>query len=56
MVTVLDLTPITQLTREQFYALCQANPSLPLERSPGGALIIMAPVDCLDSCSPWRSS
>jgi Uma2 family endonuclease len=44
MVTVLDLTPITQLTREQFYALCQANPSLPLERSPVGALIIMAPV------------
>jgi Uma2 family endonuclease len=44
MVTVLDLTPITQLTREQFYALCHANPSLPLERSPLGALIIMAPV------------
>jgi Uma2 family endonuclease len=44
MVTVLDLTPITQLTREQFYALCHANPLLPLERSPVGALIIMAPV------------
>jgi Uma2 family endonuclease len=42
--TVLDLTPITELTREQFHALCDANPDLPLERSPKGELIIMSPV------------
>ena len=42
--TVLDLTPITQLTREQFHLLCCANPDLPLERSPKGELVIMSPL------------
>lgn len=44
MSTVLDLSPITQLTREQFYQLCKANPDIPLERSPKGELIIVSPV------------
>lgn len=44
MSTVLDLSPITQLTREQFYQLCRANRDVPLERSPRGELIIVSPV------------
>ena len=44
MTAILNLDPITNLTREQFYQLCLANPDLPLERSPKGELIIMSPV------------
>jgi Uma2 family endonuclease len=44
MSTVLDLSPITQLTREQFYQLCRANRDISLERSPKGELIIVSPV------------
>ncbi|NEO95689.1 MAG: Uma2 family endonuclease [Moorea sp. SIO3G5] len=44
MTTVLNLEPITTLTREQFYRLCEANPDLQLERSPQGNLIIMTPL------------
>lgn len=44
MVTVLDLSPITHLTREQFYQLCQVNSDISLERSPQGELIVVAPV------------
>ncbi|NEO68690.1 Uma2 family endonuclease [Moorena sp. SIO3H5] len=44
MTTVLNLEPITTLTREQFYRLCKANPDLQLERSPQGNLIIMTPL------------
>jgi Uma2 family endonuclease len=44
MTTVLNLEPITHLTREQFYQLCLANPDLQLERSPQGELVIMAPI------------
>ena len=44
MVTVLDLSPIIQLTHEQFYQLCMANRDVAMERSPKGELIIMAPV------------
>ncbi|MGJ3248830.1 MAG: hypothetical protein ACFE0I_22495 [Elainellaceae cyanobacterium] len=40
----LNLKPITHLSREQFYALCQANPDLKLERSAQGDLIIVSPV------------
>lgn len=40
----LNLDPITRLTREQFYALCQANPDVPLERSAKGELIVVSPV------------
>jgi Uma2 family endonuclease len=44
MTTVLNLEPITTLTREQFFQLCQANPDVPLERSPQGELIIVTPI------------
>lgn len=44
MRTVLNLEPITSLTREQFYQLCLRNPELQLERNPQGELIIMSPV------------
>ncbi len=44
MTTVLNLEPITSLTREQFYQLCLCNPELQLERNPQGELIIMSPV------------
>ncbi len=44
MATVLDLSPIIQLTPEQFYQLCMANRDLSMERSPKGELIIMTPV------------
>ncbi|WOD38195.1 Uma2 family endonuclease [Nodosilinea sp. E11] len=33
------------LTDDQFYRLCEANPTTPLERSASGALVIMSPVD-----------
>jgi Uma2 family endonuclease len=42
--TVLDLSPIVQLTREQFYQLCIANREVVLERSPKGELIIVSPL------------
>lgn len=41
---ILNLEPIALLTRDQFYALCQANPDLQLERSAEGELIIVSPV------------
>lgn len=44
MTTVLNLEPITTLTREQFFQLCQANPDVLLERSPNGELIILTPI------------
>ena len=44
MSTLLNLNPITKLTREQFYQICQANPELHLERNVQGELIIMSPV------------
>ncbi len=44
MNTVLNLEPITSLTREQFYQLCLKNPELQLERNPQGELIIISPV------------
>ena len=44
MTTVLNLDPITTLTQEQFFQLCQANPDLQLERSPQGELIIVTPI------------
>lgn len=39
----LSLSPIVELTREDFYRLCQQNPDLKLERDVSGKLIIMAP-------------
>ena len=44
MATVLDLSPIIQLTHEQFYQLCMANRDVAMERSPKGELIIMTPI------------
>ncbi|MEY2984042.1 MAG: hypothetical protein RLZZ568_659 [Cyanobacteriota bacterium] len=39
----LDLSPIAELTREQFYRLCTANPDHKLERNAHGELIVMSP-------------
>ncbi len=36
----IDLSPIVQLTRTEFYKLCAANPDLNLERSVQGELIL----------------
>lgn len=44
MATVLDLSPIIQLTHEQFYQLCLANRDVVMERSPKGELIIVTPI------------
>lgn len=44
MVTVLDLSPITHLTREQFYQLCMANRDTALERTVNGELVIVSPI------------
>jgi Uma2 family endonuclease len=43
MGTAIDLTPVLQLSREQFYELCKANPEAKLERSATGELIVMSP-------------
>lgn len=40
----LDLTPIINLTHEQFYLLCMANRDIAMERTAKGELVIMAPV------------
>lgn len=40
---ILNLNPITRLTREQFYALCLANPDLQIERTVNGELIVITP-------------
>jgi Uma2 family endonuclease len=39
----LNINSIINLTREQFYQLCEENPDLKLERNPQGELIIMPP-------------
>jgi Uma2 family endonuclease len=39
----LNLNPIIQLNREQFYQLCAENPDLKLERNAQGQLVIMPP-------------
>jgi Uma2 family endonuclease len=39
----LDLKSV-HLTDEQFYQLCIANPDVRVERTPAGALVLMAPV------------
>lgn len=44
MVTVIDLTPIAGLSRQQFRKVCEANPDLFLERSATGDLVIVSPV------------
>ncbi|MGA1623802.1 MAG: Uma2 family endonuclease [Synechocystis sp.] len=39
----LDLSPIVQLTRDQFYRLCAANPDHKLERNAHGEVIVLSP-------------
>ena len=39
----LNLNPIIQLNREQFYQLCAENPDLKLERNAQGQIVIMPP-------------
>jgi Uma2 family endonuclease len=39
----LNFNPIIQLTSDQFYQLCTANPDLKLERNANGELIVMPP-------------
>ncbi len=43
IVSTLDLNPIIDLTDEQFYTLCQANPDVKFERNANGTLVIMSP-------------
>ncbi|MBW4465376.1 MAG: Uma2 family endonuclease [Pegethrix bostrychoides GSE-TBD4-15B] len=44
MTTILNLEPITALTRTEFYQLCLVNPALTMERTPNGELMIMTPM------------
>ncbi|MEQ8466471.1 Uma2 family endonuclease [Coleofasciculus sp. E1-EBD-02] len=39
----IDFNPVIQLTDDQFYQLCRANPDLKFERNSHGELIIMPP-------------
>jgi Uma2 family endonuclease len=39
----IDLNSVIQMTDDQFYDLCRANPEIKFERSAQGELIIMAP-------------
>lgn len=39
----INLNPVIDMTDEQCYQLCGANPEVKFERSPMGELIIMAP-------------
>lgn len=39
----LDLRPVVDLTSEQFYKLCQANPDIKLELDSKGKLIVVPP-------------
>jgi Uma2 family endonuclease len=43
MAVALNLQPALEITERQFEQIAQANPDLRLERSPQGALIVMAP-------------
>lgn len=40
---VLDLSPVVDLTDEQFYELCRANHELRFERTAAGGILIMPP-------------
>jgi len=39
----IDLHPLLEMTDEQFYQLCRANPEVKFERNPQGQLVIMSP-------------
>jgi Uma2 family endonuclease len=40
---MINLNPIIQLTEDQFYQLCRANPDIKFERNAKGEIIIMSP-------------
>lgn len=40
---ILNLNPVIQITDDQFYDLCRANPELKFERNARGDLLIMPP-------------
>jgi Uma2 family endonuclease len=39
----INLNPVVEMTDDQFYGLCRANPDIKFERSAQGNLIIMSP-------------
>ncbi len=39
----IDFSPVIQMTDEQFYQLCRANPDIKFERNAKGEIIIVAP-------------
>ncbi|BAS54787.1 hypothetical protein NIES2135_59540 [Leptolyngbya boryana NIES-2135] len=43
ILSTLDLKPIIDLTDEQFYQLCRANPDLKFERNTDGKITVMSP-------------
>ena len=43
VLSTFDLKPIINLTDEQFYQLCQANPDVKFERNANGKINIMSP-------------
>jgi Uma2 family endonuclease len=43
ILSTLNLNPIVDLTDEQFYKLCRANPEVKFERNANGNLVIMSP-------------
>jgi len=51
--TTLNLNPIIQLTKEQFYTLCATNPETKLELNAKGELIIMSPTG--GETSAWNA-
>ena len=51
--TTLNLNPIIQLTKQQFYSLCAANPDTKLELNANGELIVMSPTG--GETSAWNA-
>lgn len=51
--TTLNLKPVIQLTKEQFYTLCATNPETQLELNAKGELIIMSPTG--GETSAWNA-
>jgi len=51
--TTLNLNPIIQLSKEQFYTLCATNPDTKLELNAKGELIVMSPTG--GETSAWNS-
>ena len=51
--TTLNLNPVIQLTKEQFYQLCLTNPDTRLELNAQGELIVMSPTG--GETSAWNA-